>query len=79
MTELKDLLERIILAIIDSPEQVKISEIEGSQSTVLELKVAKADIGKVIGKKGRNIQAIRDVLTAASGKTRKRINLEILE
>jgi len=76
---IKDLLEYIIKAMVDNPEQVEISEIEGQHSTILELKVAKSDMGKVIGKKGRNAEAVRAILMAASGKTRRRITLEILE
>ena len=76
---IKDLLEYIIKAMVDDPEQVEISEIETQQSTILELRVAKSDMGKVIGKKGRNAEAVRAILMAASGKTKKRITLEILE
>ena len=76
---MKELLEYIIKAMVDNPEQVEISEIETQQSTVLELKVAKSDMGKIIGKKGSNVSAIRDILYAASGKARKRITLEIIE
>ncbi len=60
-------------------EEVEISEIEGDQITVLELRVAKTDIGKVIGKKGRNVRAIRTILSAASAKVKKHTALEILE
>ena len=67
----------MIQAMVDFPEQVEIFEIESGQSTILELKVAKVDMGKVIGKKGRNAEAIRTILNAASH--RKRIILEILE
>jgi predicted RNA-binding protein YlqC (UPF0109 family) len=74
-----DLLKRIVQALVDHPEQVEISEIKGDRLLVLELKVAKEDIGKVIGKKGRNAQAIRTILSSASGKEKKRINLEIIE
>jgi uncharacterized protein len=79
MTQLNDLLKHIVQAIVDIPEQVEISEIEGSQATIIELKVAKSDLGKVIGKRGNNADAIRTILMAASGKTRRRITLEILE
>jgi len=64
---------------VDYPEQVQISEIKGQHTIVLELRVAKADMGKVIGKQGRNAQAIRVILAAASAKTRMRATLEILE
>ncbi|MFH2218105.1 MAG: KH domain-containing protein [Pseudomonadota bacterium] len=76
---MKDLIKRIVQALVDHPEQVSISEVEGKQITVLELRVAKADIGKVIGKQGRTAQAIRTILNAASGKIKKRTVLDILE
>jgi len=76
---MKDLIKRIVQAMVDNPEQIEISEIEGDQTTVLELKVAKEDLGKVIGKKGRNAQALRDILNAVSAKRRKRTILEIIE
>ena len=76
---MKDLITRIVQAMVDNPEQVEISEIEGDQTTVLELRVAKEDLGKVIGKKGRNAQAMRDILGAVSAKRRKRTILEIVE
>jgi len=68
---LKDLIMRIVQALVDHPEQVEISEVKGAHVSVLELKVAKEDIGKVIGKKGRNVQAIRTILSNASGKEKK--------
>ena len=76
---MKDLIKCIVQALVDNPEQVEVSEVESSQSLILELRVAKADIGKVIGKKGRNAQAIRTILSAASGKMKKHIVLEIIE
>ena len=76
---MKDLISYIATALVDKPEQVSVSEIEGSQTNVLELCVAKKDMGKVIGKHGRNAQAIRTILSAASGKARKRYVLEIAE
>jgi predicted RNA-binding protein YlqC (UPF0109 family) len=76
---MKDLITNIVKAIVDNPEQVTVSEVEGGHTLVLELKVAKSDMGKVIGKKGRTAQAIRAILTAASGKARKRYILEIVE
>ena len=66
-------------AIVDNPEQVKVEEVEGRYTSILELKVAKEDMGKVIGKKGRTAQAMRDILSAMSGKVKKRTVLEILE
>ena len=76
---MKDLISDIVKALVDQPDQVSVTEIEGENTTVLELKVAKSDMGKVIGKRGRNAQALRTVLSAASGKTRKRYILEIVE
>ncbi len=76
---MKDLIKRIVQAMVDNPEEVEVSEIEGDQISVLELRVAKADIGKVIGKKGRNVRAIRTILSAASAKVKKHTVLEILE
>jgi hypothetical protein len=76
---MKDLIKEIVQALVDQPDQVSVSEIKGDNTTVLELKVAKSDMGKVIGKQGRNVQAIRTILSAASGKTRRRHVLEILE
>ena len=76
---MKNLIQRIVQAMVDNPDQVEISEIEGDQTTVLELRVAKEDLVKVIGKKGRNAQALRDILSAVSAKRRKRTILEIVE
>jgi len=76
---MEELLKRIVQAMVDHPEQVVISAIEGKQSLVLEIKVAKEDMGKIIGKQGRTAQAMRTILSAASGKTKKRITLEIIE
>lgn len=74
-----DLIKRIVQVLVDHPEQIEVSEVEGDNITVLELRVAKEDIGKVIGKKGRNVQAIRTILSAASAKEKKHTVLEILE
>ena len=76
---MKDLIKHIVQALVDHPEQVAISEIEGKQSTVLEIMVAKEDIGKIIGKQGRTAQAIRTILNAASVKVKKRTIMEIIE
>ena len=76
---MKDLISYIAKALVDQPERVVVTEIEGDHTNVLELSVAKSDIGKVIGKKGRNAQALRTILYAASGKTRRRYILEIIE
>ncbi len=78
-SELTNLIDVITKALVDFPEQVIVTEIEGEQTTVLELKVAKTDIGKIIGKQGRTAGAIRTILTGASTKLRKRSVLEILE
>ncbi|HKK12049.1 MAG TPA: KH domain-containing protein [Flavobacteriaceae bacterium] len=79
-TELmKDLLIQIAQSLVDNPEQVQVNEIVSVQTVVLELKVDKSDMGKVIGKQGKTANAIRSLLNAASGKTRKRYILEILE
>ena len=76
---LKELLECITRALVDLPENVKISEINGEQTTVFELVVAKTDLGKIIGKQGRTAMAMRTILTAASTKLRRRSVLEIIE
>ncbi len=67
---MKDLIKRIAEALVDHPEQVEVLEVEGEQVLVLELKVAKEDIGKIIGKQGRTARAIRTILSAASGKAK---------
>jgi predicted RNA-binding protein YlqC (UPF0109 family) len=72
-------LELIAKALVDKPEEILVTEIEGEQTTVLELKVAREDLGKVIGKQGRTARSIRTILSAAGMKLRKRIVLEILE
>jgi uncharacterized protein len=79
VTMLKELIEFMARALVDSPEMVKVSEIEGEQTSVLELRVAKEDLGKVIGKQGRTARAMRTILSAASTKIRKRAVLEIIE
>ena len=76
---MKDLISDIVKAMVDQPEQVSIIEIEGEHTNVLELSVAKSDMGMVIGKHGRTAQALRTILNAASGKTGKRYILEIIE
>jgi hypothetical protein len=76
---MKDLITEIVKTFVDQPEQVSVNEIEGGHTTMLEVRVAKTDMGKVIGKQGRTAQAIRTLLSAASGKTRKRYILEIME
>ena len=76
---MKELIKHIAQAIVDHPEQVEVSEVEGNQTSVLELKVAKEDLGKVIGKQGRTARAMRTILSAASAKIKKRTVLEIIE
>lgn len=76
---MKDLIKYIAQALVDHPEVVEVSEIEGAQTSVLELKVAKDDLGKIIGKQGRTARAIRTILSAASAKIKKRCVLEIIE
>ena len=76
---MKELIEMIAKALVDSPDQVTVHAIEGEQSTVLELKVAPDDLGKVIGKQGRTARSIRTILGAAGMKLKRRFTLEILE
>ena len=76
---MKELITYIAKALVDKPEEVTVTEIEGEQTSVIELKVAKEDLGKVIGKQGRTARAMRTILSAASTKIRKRSVLEILE
>ena len=76
---MKDLVIKIVQSLVDNPEQVEINEIKGRSTDVFELKVAKSDLGKVIGKQGRTAQAIRAILNAASAKENKRVMLEIME
>ena len=76
---MKELIEYIAKALVDNPEEVNVTELEGEQSTVIELKVAKEDMGKIIGKQGRTAMAIRTILGGASKKMKKRSILEILE
>jgi hypothetical protein len=76
---MKELVTYMARALVDKPELVSVSEIEGEQTSVIELKVAKEDLGKVIGKQGRTARAMRTILSAASTKVRKRSVLEILE
>ncbi|WP_300669234.1 KH domain-containing protein [Desulfoluna sp.] len=76
---MKELINYIAQALVDNPEEVVVSEVEGNQTSVLELKVAKEDLGKVIGKQGRTARAMRTILSAASAKVKKRTVLEIVE
>ena len=76
---MKEQIGYIAQALVDHPEQVNVTKVEGDQTDVLELQVAKEDIGKVIGKQGRTAQAMRTILSAASAKIKKRTTLEIVE
>ncbi|MCP4136411.1 MAG: KH domain-containing protein [bacterium] len=75
----KELVMYMVQSLVDSPDQVEINEIEGEKSTILELRVVKEDIGKVIGKHGRIARAIRTIINASATKTGKRVVLEILD
>jgi predicted RNA-binding protein YlqC (UPF0109 family) len=76
---LKDLVEHIVKRLVDKPESVQVSEISGEQATIIELRVASEDLGKVIGKEGRTARSIRTLVHAAATKEKKRAVLEILE
>ncbi len=76
---MKELIKYIAQALVDYPEQVEVSEVEGEQTSVIALSVAKDDLGKIIGKKGRTARSIRTILSAASAKVKKRSVLEIIE
>jgi len=75
----KELVELIAKSLVDNPDKVKVSQLDGQQSSIIELTVAPEDMGKVIGKQGRNAQAIRLILGAAGMKLKKRVDLEIVE
>ena len=79
MSELKDLIDYVSKHLVDMPESVEVNEVIGEQTTVIELKVDKSDLGKVIGKQGRTARALRTILNAASTKIKKRSVLEIIE
>ena len=79
MSAMKDLLVEIAKALVDNPEDVNVTEVEGEQTTVLELRVREEDLGKVIGRQGRTARALRTLLSAAGMKVQKRFVLEILE
>ncbi len=76
---MKDLIEYIAKALVDQPDQVRVVEVQGEKTSVIELSVAKEDLGKIIGKQGRTARALRTILTAASTKLKKRSVLEIIE
>lgn len=76
---MKELIELIAKSLVDDPDRVQVFQIDGEQSSIIELKVAAEDVGKVIGKQGRNVQAIRIILGAAGMKLKKRFILELIE
>ena len=76
---MKELISLMAKALVDNPDQVKVTEVVGEQTSVIELRVAKEDLGKVIGKQGRTAKAMRTILSAASAKVRKRHVLELVE
>ncbi len=76
---MKDLIKYISQSLVDNPDKVEVTEIIGEQTSVIELRVAKEDLGKVIGKQGRTAKAIRTILSATSAKVHKRAVLEIIE
>jgi predicted RNA-binding protein YlqC (UPF0109 family) len=75
----KELVELIAKSLVDKPDEVRVTQLSGENSTIFELKVAPEDIGKVIGKQGRNVQAIRVILGAAGMKIKKRLSLDLIE
>ena len=76
---MKELVIRVVKQLVDNPEKVKVKEIKGEQNIILELSTAKEDIGKVIGKQGRTIKALRTLLNAASVKTGHRVTIEVIK
>ena len=76
---MKNLVADIVKELVDKPEEVVVTVIEGQQSTLIELRVAKEDLGKVIGKQGRTAQAIRTIISVAGAKINKRASLDIIE
>ena len=76
---MKELVEMIVKALVDRPEEVRVQEVQGQHASVIELTVAQEDIGKVIGKRGVHAQALRTIIVAAGGKKKRRYVLEILE
>lgn len=77
--QLKDIVEYIAKALVDNPDQVSVTEVGGEQTSVIELRVAKEDMGKVIGKQGRTAKAMRTVLNAMATKLRRKVVLEIVD
>ena len=79
VNDMEDLIRHIAFSLVDNPGMVKIDELKGSQSSIFELKVAKEDIGKVIGKQGKTAEAIRTIMNAVSAKSNRKMVLEIIE
>ncbi|MCP4600526.1 MAG: KH domain-containing protein [Proteobacteria bacterium] len=77
--QLTDLVEFMAKALVDDPDSVEVSEVEAEQSSLIELRVSKADMGKVIGKRGQNVTAMRTILSGVSAKYKKRVVLDIIE
>ena len=76
---MKELIKRIAESLVDQPDQISVTETESGRTIIYELSVAQPDIGKIIGKQGKNVDAIRTILKAVAGKTRKRVLLELVE
>jgi len=76
---MKELIKHIAQALVDNPDEVDVTEVVGESTSVIELKVAKEDLGKIIGKRGRTASALRTIISASSAKLKKRVVLEILE
>lgn len=76
---MKELVEMMVKSLVDHPDEVEVTEVEGPHSCILELKVARDDVGKVIGKHGAHAEALRTIITAAGGKRKKRYHLNILD
>ena len=76
---MKELIELIAKSLVDNPDKVQVSQLDGEQTSILELKVAPEDLGKIIGKQGRNAMAIRVILGAAGMKLKRRYSLDIIE
>jgi hypothetical protein len=80
MSDLKEFIEYVVKSVVDNPDEVRIKEISGEQAVIYELQVGKRDMGKVLGKHGSNVTAIRTLLSAVSAKAgKKRVTLEIIE
>ena len=75
----KELVEVIVKALVDHPEQVEIQEIEGEQSSMIEIRVSADDLGKIIGRRGGNIGALRTITSADAAKVKKRVMIDVIE